>query len=610
MDDMVLSRFNRHIHLLYVPTISCNLGCRYCYLGGQTDRKGLGVDAGRAAQTLEYGLKSFLDAGVLPFNVSLHGGEPTMLPMSVLDKLFCTISSHYMNHYDELNARGYRKSSPHIKTNLFNYHKLVGLFDRHRVSISASIDLPLRMHGELRTTRQGKSWLNQTLTNLGLLAAYPHTKKISSTLYMEHLEYIDAIIEDIVMIHEKIGFDMNCFNIMFGFASRLNRQRFGKGVHGATEQKQLELYERLKEKFTGTCLEEGFRRNWFDEFKPSYCTNAFNCGERFFLLQSDGSVWSCVRGQGLQECYYGNIFTDKLQQILDAGRNRIELLHQKNGMDKGCLECEHIHRCHTGCPVVKMHTGSGRSYTCGLQKAIYRDNPVSYPPASSYEQQKTLAWEYVSGMHPSYLYAGGKGLLRPPARKGILLPADMNQKKNHLLEVITSDPLLVALYSDDSVYLEIGEETERLQSQILKGGRQFWFMGPDDRIVVHIRCAMFDANCNEPVQNSLHLQMLRDTPVVYGDEQRTKQEHLFTHQIFNNMLAESRLMGRDFVEADISGLLLMHRNLFIKGVLNNLFVTTTRLREYHYQKQRNNAFYHIQAINLPFHNIEFYWIEE
>ena len=41
---------------------------------------------------------------------------------------------------------------------------------------------------------------------------------------------------------------------------------------------------------------------------------------------------------------------------------------------------------------------------------------------------------------------------------------------------------------------------------------------------------------------------------------------------------------------------------------NNLFFTTSALRDYHYLKQKNNAYYHIQAINLPFQNIEFYYI--
>ena len=42
---------------------------------------------------------------------------------------------------------------------------------------------------------------------------------------------------------------------------------------------------------------------------------------------------------------------------------------------------------------------------------------------------------------------------------------------------------------------------------------------------------------------------------------------------------------------------------------NNIFFTTAALRDYHYLKQKNNAYYHIQAINLPFQNIEFYYLE-
>ena len=44
------------------------------------------------------------------------------------------------------------------------------------------------------------------------------------------------------------------------------------------------------------------------------------------------------------------------------------------------------------------------------------------------------------------------------------------------------------------------------------------------------------------------------------------------------------------------------------GSPNNLLCTTTELRDCHYRKQENNAYYHIQAINLPFQNIEFYYL--
>ncbi len=603
------SRFRKHIHLLYVPTLSCNLGCRYCYLGSQTDSAALRVDSARAAPVLDHAINAFLDAGVLPFNVSLHGGEPTMLPPDILDELFSMIRGHYLRHFDELTARGYRKSAPHIKTNLFNFHKLYDLFDLHKVSVSASLDLPLRMHGALRTTRQGKSWLKQTLKNLGLLASYPHSRKISSTIYMEHLDDIEEIVEDIISINDDIGFDMNSFNIMFGFESALNRERFGTVVHGATQEKQIELYETLKSRFKGTGLEEGFRRNWFDEFKPSYCTNAFNCGERFFLLQSDGSVWSCVRGQGLEQCYYGNILTDPVQQILDSGQRRIAILHQQSGLDEQCVGCSHIHICHTGCPVVKMQCGSSRSYTCALQKAIYHDNPVTYPPAADPDEQKSLAGQYALGMHPASVFAGSISLKPPSGKAGISLPVDINQQKNFLSGLIDSDPILQQLYSEDSFFVEINGEAAPLFPQITKAGRLFYFIAQDDPVYIHVRRSLFSVNCHETVRNTLYIQMLRDTQVIYGDEQRSKQEHLFTHQIFYNLLESSPLMGADYVVADISVLLRMHSRHFFGGVLNNLFVTTSALREYHYQKQKSNAFYHIQAINLPFQNIEFYWVE-
>jgi uncharacterized protein len=593
---------------LYVPTLCCNLSCRYCYLGSQTDQATLKLDAGRAVATLQQSLQKFLDAGVLPFNVSLHGGEVTALPPKVLDQLFRIINRHYLDHFDQLNALGYRKSAPHLKTNLFNFHKLYELFDRHRVSISASIDLPLSLHGRYRTDRRGRSWLNRTIENLRLLARYPHSKKISSTLYHQHLQDIPALIDDIWKIHSDIGFDMNNFNIMFGFGSELNCRKFGgqpeQGLQQASEADQLALYHALQQEFSGTVLEEGLRRNWFDEFKPSYCTNAFNCGERFYLLQSDGAIWSCVRGQGVEQLQYANILTDTVEAVLQGGARKVRLLHQQQGLDPDCRACEYLQICHTGCPAVKLQNRSAKSYTCALQKELYRDNPVSYPPLTGDDQQAAVR-EYLLGMHPALLQEAV--LLEQPKAPVVLIPAELYDEKNSLQALIAADLLLQHLYSPDAVVLELNGELIPLQSQILASQRSLYSIGSDDRLLLHVRRSLFEANCGELIRNTLYIQLLRDTTVVYGDEQRSKQEHLITHQIFHNLLQPDLLLGDEWLTADLAGLLQLTNRHFIKNVLNNLFVTTGQLREYHYQKQKNNAFYHIQAINLPFHNFEFYW---
>ncbi|MBK6570096.1 radical SAM protein [Candidatus Aalborgicola defluviihabitans] len=596
---------DRAIHLLYVPTLCCNLSCSYCYLGKQTTEAALKKDAQRAVQTLRHTLDALKAAGVLAFNVSLHGGEVTTLPAPVLNELFGMIRAHYLEHFDALNALGHKKSAPHIKTNLFKFAPFYDLFDRHKVSISASIDLPLALHARHRTTRGGTDWLPRTLDNIRLLARYPHAKKISATLSSEHLADIPALVHDIWFIHRELGFDMNQFNLMFAFGSELNRAAKGEAVlTPATPAQQQALYAALKAEFTGTELEEGLKRNWFDEFKPSYCTNAANCGERFYLLQSDGAVYSCVRGQGIEAFRYGNVFEDPILHILDNGARKIRAVHQAQGFDASCQSCNHLSTCNTGCAVVKYQNQSGKSYTCSLQKTIYQDNPLSYP-ADDADAQRDYARHYQNTTHPSLAFAQAAPRPKP---EGLMLPNDLIDSKNALGALIAADPVLQVLFSDKAFILELAGESLALDSQLFKQQRTQHTLVDGDRVVLHLRRDVLQANCPEAIRNTLYLQLLRDTPVVYGDEQRTKQEHIFTYQLYANCLEPSTRWGDDYLQCDLTGLLALHRAHFQRGVLNNLFVTTLFLREYHYQKQKANAFYHVQTANLPFQNVEFHYL--
>lgn len=64
--------FKKVIHLLYVPTLFCNMGCSYCYLGRLTDQKS---DHTQSLETLKKAMELLLENGYLPFNVSFHGGR-------------------------------------------------------------------------------------------------------------------------------------------------------------------------------------------------------------------------------------------------------------------------------------------------------------------------------------------------------------------------------------------------------------------------------------------------------------------------------------------------------------------------------------------------------
>ena len=125
----------------------------------------------------------------------------------------------------------------------------------------------------------------------------------------------------------------------------------------------------LKE-FVKTSLDEGVNGAWFDEFGPEYCSNCDNCGEKFFLLERNGDIYSCVRGQKVEDYYYGNIYKDSVEQILNNAFRKIFLNHNKLPFNKECASCGYLYLCKTGCPFVKNTYNTNKSYTCLLQQEL------------------------------------------------------------------------------------------------------------------------------------------------------------------------------------------------------------------------------------------------
>jgi len=111
---------------------------------------------------------------------------------------------------------------------------------------------------------------------------------------------------------------------------------------------------------------------------------------------------------------------------------------------------------------------------------------------------------------------------------------------------------------------------------------------------------MIEEECDYPENNSLYMMLLSGNLVTYGDENRTKQRHLATHQIYKGVLDNNKSDKKDYYRYDITNMIMEYKNNFSTDNPNNIFFTTSALRDYHYNKQKNNAYYHIQAINLHF----------
>ena len=66
---------------------------------------------------------------------------------------------------------------------------------------------------------------------------------------------------------------------------------------------------------------------------------------------------------------------------------------------------------------------------------------------------------------------------------------------------------------------------------------------------------MLQEECDYPENNALYLMLLSGDLVTYGDEGRTKQRHIATHQIYKGVLDHSGDNEEEWYVYDISGLL-------------------------------------------------------
>lgn len=570
----------KFIHLLYVPTMACNMNCKYCYLEDNTKDE---MKQYKAIDTLKYAINKFKNNNVMPFNISLHGGEVTTLSKEDFHDIIEYISNYYNENKNLIEENGFRVGTPHIKTNLYNLEKHIDTIKEFNVSISGSLDLPFSLHDEYRITKGNNKTLDKILKNIELLNKLENKKKVSATIFKEHYNRIDEIIENIEYLNKNTCLDMNDFNFMIGFDYNSNGL-----LTPLTEEEQVDFFNKMHEHFDNTDLDSGVNGAWFNEFGPDYCTNCDNCGEKFFLLEKNGDIYSCVRGQKHKEFYYGNIYNNTIEEILNNAYEKIMKAHNMQKMSEECKNCDYLYICKTGCPFVKNIYNSNKSYTCKLQKELYKKR--NYEPIND----KSIMYDYMCKMHPDIADE--------------FIVKNNNEHKN-LEDLIKEDIHLKYIYDPNSFILSIDGNEYNLESQILKKSREIVYITNKSKVVLYIRKNIINEECEYPENNSVWIMLLSGDTVQYGDEKRVKQRHIMTHQIYKGVLDQIKCNKDDFYCYDITSLLKEYSIYLSNTNPNNIFFTTASLRDYHYLKQKNNAYYHIEAINLPFQNIEFNYLE-
>ncbi|ELE7053845.1 radical SAM protein [Campylobacter coli] len=575
--------------LTFVPNSYCNFACSYCYLGKLTERKEKTTDMAEQFKKIAKKLK---DDGVIITEVILHGAELSASPYEHVKELLKAIDEYKKeNHFlirvlSKDSKKGHHYI--HLKTNLYFLDRFFELFKKYEVGISASIDLPLRFHVKYRVLKSGKSTLEKTLKMIELLSAYPYFKQISTTMTKEHLN-VDEFIRDVYKL-ESLGFDMaSDFYIMFTYQSANAQGDFQM----PSDEDMLSFYKNLREKLKDTKYSFALEHFWFKEFLGGYCTNCTNCGDNL-LIQKNGDVYVCHRSQALNELRAGNIFNENYESLKIRNITNIRILENSLKLHKDCLECDYFHLCKASCTIERNDTKLGKSYTCALQKAIYKNN------AEFFKADKTLAEISLDEFLRQNQTNNYKSFLIPN------LSLEFRESKNSLENIINDDEILQKLYLKDNFLISVNDELALLDFEKDALYKSFKISSKDN-IKLLIKKEVFDYSTKETLSNFIYMSLLGGEAKVYGDEKREKTLHIETKHLYLEKLLNESLELEGYLIYDISSFLKENSRLYSLNHKNFIFFTTKALREYHYEKQAKNAFYHAQTINLPFLRFEFTW---
>lgn len=575
--------------LTFVPNSYCNFACSYCYLGKLTERKEKTTDMAEQFKKIAKKLK---DDGVIITEVILHGAELSTSPYEHVKELLKAIDEYKKeNHFlirvlSKDSKKGHHYI--HLKTNLYFLDRFFELFKKYEVGISASIDLPLRFHEKYRVLKSGKSTLEKTLKMIELLSAYPYFKQISTTMTKEHLN-VDEFIRDVYKL-ESLGFDMaSDFYIMFTYQSANAQGDFQM----PSDEDMLSFYKNLREKLKDTKYSFALEHFWFKEFLGGYCTNCTNCGDNL-LIQKNGDVYVCHRSQALNELRAGNIFNENYESLKIRNITNIRILENSLKLHKDCLECDYFHLCKASCTIERNDTKLGKSYTCALQKAIYKNN------AEFFKADKTLAEISLDEFLRQNQTNNYKSFLIPN------LSLEFRESKNSLENIINDDEILQKLYLKDNFLISVNDELALLDFEKDALYKSFKISSKDN-IKLLIKKEVFDYSTKETLSNFIYMSLLGGEAKVYGDEKREKTLHIETKHLYLEKLLNESLELEGYLIYDISSFLKENSRLYSLNHKNFIFFTTKALREYHYEKQAKNAFYHAQTINLPFLRFEFTW---
>jgi len=348
--EMNILRFGLKPSAVYFnPTDRCNLNCSYCYIPETLRRDGAHmskVDLFRALETLKTYFAGILPSGVKP-QIIFHGAEPTMNR----ETLFAGL-----DHFKDDFRFGLQTNGTLLEDADIEFLTSRGI----------AIGLSLDSHSEAIATRTRKTWggrsvFDKVLSTMEKLRGYPNYSVIC-TVTEQNMRQLVQMVD---FFHER---EVPTCMLNPVRCTREGARKIKPEDHEMSRyflramDRTRELYEKTGRKLVVAnfaniliAILAPLARRLMCDISP--CGG----GRAFFAVSARGDMFPCSEFIGLAEFNGGNLFADKIEDVLSTPAFRKVTDRKVEDIDP-CCRCAVRHFCGSPCPAEAHEMNGGMKY--------------------------------------------------------------------------------------------------------------------------------------------------------------------------------------------------------------------------------------------------------
>lgn len=326
-------------------TDGCNLNCLYCSLGEKVNVGVLSLD--KFTNILEYICRICENKGETEFKIILHGGEPTLIPVSLYEEGFRRMKSKF----PDVTAHILMQTNGYIISN-----EMMKFIIKHHVAVGISIDGSQEIHDAERKSKSGENTFQRVRDNIEKLIENDIEVSCLMVLTSKGIDsdysYLRYFAER--GIHLKINPLLDYGEVYKNPQLSIKPGEYAEYLIGLYEyiiSENIDVQVSPLDKYLQSKILK----------KPiAECTYNPNCSKNFLCIDYLGDIYPCGKFSDIKRYCLGKV--DGKLVDLDNNETIQQLLSRRNELKpKECMQCEFQLKCNAGCTAEAVIEGNIRN---------------------------------------------------------------------------------------------------------------------------------------------------------------------------------------------------------------------------------------------------------